>query len=157
MPLTWTSKNIFEQECIPVGCVPPPCCPYLPACTAPGGVYLVWVGVPGPGGTWSGVYMVPGGCTWSWGYLVRGAVPGPRGMYLVPSGVYLVPGGYLPRYSPPHEQNSWHTLLKILPCPKLRFAGGKDAQRIWKLFFFISETTYFIFFHWSVGPGRKGS
>ena len=26
------------QECIPVGCVPPTCCPYLPACTAPGGV-----------------------------------------------------------------------------------------------------------------------
>ena len=69
----------------------------------PGGVYLV------PGGcTWSGgVYLVqggctwsqggvpgPGGCTWSWGvYLVQG------GGYLVlggvpgPGGVYLVPGG----------------------------------------------------------------
>ena len=32
-----------EQDCIPVGCVPPACCPYLPACTAPGG------GVSAPG------------------------------------------------------------------------------------------------------------
>ena len=27
-----------KQVCIPVGCVPPTCCPYLPACTAQGGV-----------------------------------------------------------------------------------------------------------------------
>ena len=50
---------LLKQECIPVGCVPSACCPYLPACTAPGGV-------PGLGGTWSG--GVPGlgglaGCT----------------------------------------------------------------------------------------------
>ena len=32
----------FEQDCIPVGCVPPTCCSYLPECT--GG------GVLGPGG-----------------------------------------------------------------------------------------------------------
>ena len=84
-------KNNFQQECIPVGCVPPACCPYLPACTnLEEGMYLVrgctWFrgGVPGPGGcTWSrGMYLVPGPCTWSWG-------------------VYLVLGGYLPRYSPP--------------------------------------------------------
>ena len=25
-----------SQVCIPLGCVPPACCPYLPACTAPG-------------------------------------------------------------------------------------------------------------------------
>ena len=65
---TKTSHNItnyfVKQECIPVGCVPPAFCPYLPACTAPGGV----------------------------------------------------PAQVLP----PRGQNSWHTLLKILPCPKLR-------------------------------------
>ena len=44
-------KIIAKQECIPVGCVPPAFCPYLPACTAPG----------------VGVCMVPGGCTWSGG------------------------------------------------------------------------------------------
>ena len=88
-------KIFLQQECIPVGCVPPTCCPYLPACTAPGGMYLVW----GPGGTW--FRGVPGsrGCTWSLGgvpgpggvYLVQGSVPGPGG---VPGwGMYLVPGG----------------------------------------------------------------
>ena len=65
-------------------------------------------GVPGPGGTWSwgvvylvqGMYLVPGGCTWSgdgctwsggctWsqgGVPGLGGVPGPRGVYLVPGG-----------------------------------------------------------------------
>ena len=52
----------FKQECIPVGCVPPACCPYLPACTARRGVYLV-----------------PGGCTGSRG---DGCTLSRRGGYL---------------------------------------------------------------------------
>ena len=28
--------KLWKQGRIPVGCVPPACCPYLPACTAPG-------------------------------------------------------------------------------------------------------------------------
>ena len=119
-------NNIPEQKCIPVGCVLPACCPYVPSCTAPRGVYLVLGGepgprgVPGPGGctwslrsTWSqGMYLVPGGvpgseeCTWSQEvYLVPGGVPG-LGVYLV-WGVYLVLGGFLLRYSP-CEQNHRH-------------------------------------------------
>ena len=31
----------LQQVCIPVGCILPACCPYLPACTAPGGC-LLW-------------------------------------------------------------------------------------------------------------------
>ena len=61
------SAHMWKQECIPVGCLPPACCPYLPACTAPGEVYLVLGGVPGLG---RGVHMVPGAgcvCTWSGG------------------------------------------------------------------------------------------
>ena len=70
--VSWNKSE--KQECILVGCVPPACCPYLPACSARGGVYLVpGGGVPGPGG-W---------CTWS------------RGVYLVP-GVYLVRGEGIP-------------------------------------------------------------
>ena len=109
-------KPFLKQECIPVGCVPPERWPYLPACSATGGmcawsrgVYLVWGDVPGPGGrgvylvggvylvrgvylVW-GVYLVPGGCTWSWGVPgPQGGVPGPRG-YTWSQGVYLVPGG----------------------------------------------------------------
>ena len=45
------SSNLFnKQVCIPVGCVPPACCPYLPACTAYG------AGVCSPG------VSAPGGC-----------------------------------------------------------------------------------------------
>ena len=98
---------------------------------------------PGPGGTWSrGVYLVLG-CTWSWGvYLVLGVYLVSGRMYLVPGVctwscwlhlvwgylvpvVYLVLGGVPGPWgctcpsTPPCEQNSWHTLLKILPCPKL--------------------------------------
>ena len=78
--ITISNRNEKQEKCIPVGCVPPACCLYLPACIAPEGVYLVW------GGIWSrGV----GGSTWSGGvYLVPEGVPGPGG---VPGlGVYLV-------------------------------------------------------------------
>ena len=108
----WSSVRIFfkimtKQECIPVGCVPSTCCPYLPACTAPGGC-TCQRGVPA-----SRVYLlgVP-----AWGVCLPGGVPA-RGLYLprgVPArgctcqrgvpvwGLYL-PGGctclgvYLPR------------------------------------------------------------
>ena len=64
-----------------------------------GGVYL------GPGGcTWSGGGVPgPGGCTWSQG----GGVPGPRGgcTWSRGGGGVPGPGGYLVRYSPPCEQN----------------------------------------------------
>ena len=88
-------KNVpmNQQKCIPVGCVPPACCPYLPACTAhggcthPGGMYL------------PGVYL-PGGVP-AWGvYLPRGCVPA-RGGGVPAQGVYL-PGGTSPT---PCEQN----------------------------------------------------
>ena len=41
-PRTETSQILWlhhfnKQDCIPVGYVPPACCPYLPACTALGG------------------------------------------------------------------------------------------------------------------------
>ena len=50
--------------------------------------------------------------------LVLGVVPG-QGLYLVPGGVPGPRRGGTCPGTPP-EQNSWHTLLKILPCPKLR-------------------------------------
>ena len=70
--------------------------PYLAACTAPGGV-------PAQGGVPAGW-----GCTCQGGVPAQGGVPTQGG---VPAQGYL-PGGvpakgvYLPRYSPPHEQNS---------------------------------------------------
>ena len=72
------SEHLNQQECIPVGCVPPALCPYLPACTAP-------VGVSASGGSQHAMEQTP----------------------------------------PPRGQNSWHTLLKILPCPNF-VAGGNN-------------------------------
>ena len=64
-------QNHQRQECIPVGCVPPACCPYLPACTAPGErVYLPRGGVY----LFSGVYL-PRGCTCLGGVPVGGGGP----------------------------------------------------------------------------------
>ena len=62
-----------QQDCIPVWCVPPARWPYLPACSAPGGVPCPR-GVPGPGG-------VPGngGGAWSWGVCSRGCLLGGGG------------------------------------------------------------------------------
>ena len=105
----------FQQECIPVGCVPPACCLYLPACTAHGGgsvpaqgdvpaqeVYLL--GVPTPGGC-----TCPGGCN-------------------LPRGVYLPGGWYLPRYSPHCEQNDWTDRCKNITFRKLRLRAVKMAS-----------------------------
>ena len=38
---TINSNIIIKQDCIPVGCIPSACWPYLPACTAQGGVCLL--------------------------------------------------------------------------------------------------------------------
>ena len=120
------SKKIAKQECIPVGCVPPTCCPYLRARTARGwGVYLVL----GRVYLVAGVYLVPGGvpgpggCTWS-----QGGVPGQSG-YLV-LGVYLVLGGVPgPRGctcpgNPP--VNRMTDRCQNITLPQTSFAGGNN-------------------------------
>ena len=104
---------MLTQDCIPVGCVPPARWPYLggDTCLVPGGgTCLSRGGVP----AWSrGVYLPgPRGGVPAWSGGGGGYLPGPGGVYLV-------------RHSPPCGQNSWHTLLKILPCPQTSFAGGK--------------------------------
>ena len=85
---------IYKQEYIPVGCVPPACWLYFPACTAQG--------VSALGGVCSmdGCLLLGGVC--SGGCLLRGV------------------SQHALRQKPPCIQNSWHTVLKILPCPKLR-------------------------------------
>ena len=104
-----------KQECIPVGCVPPACCPYLPdlpACTALGGV-SAWGGVPARGvylpewGTCWGVYL-PRGCTCPGVYLPRG-----------------VPAWGVPAQVLSPLWTEWQTGAKILPGPKLRLRAVK--------------------------------
>ena len=117
------------QDCIPVGCIPHTRWPYLPACTAQGGT---WSGGTALGGAWSGGCLLRG--AWSGGVpCLSGGVPGPWGR-----GGCLVPGGCgiqaCTEADPPREWNSWHTLLKILPCPKLLLRAVKiNSQIIWPL------------------------
>ena len=117
---TGSAKYSIQQECIPVGCVPPARLPYAGVCFSGGGCTClvpggctcqVWGGgtclVPGgcvPGLVLGGVYLpgpggVPGpggGCT----CLVLGGVPAWSG------GVYLPgPGGVPGQVLPPHGQN----------------------------------------------------
>ena len=101
-PITWQDffqklhENKIKQDCIPVGCVLPACCPYLPALTAPGGR-----GVPvgGIGYLHGGMYLPRGDVPAQGRCTCPGVVsaPGPwRGTCLggVPA------GGDLARYSP---------------------------------------------------------
>ena len=82
-----------KQVYIPVGCVLPACCPYLPACTAQG-----QGGVSAPGGFCSGGYLLWGGCllldggVCSWGVCSWEVGSAPRGR-----GRGCLPGGCLPR------------------------------------------------------------
>ena len=55
--------DFCKQDCIRVGCVPPACCPYLPACIALGGCLV------------PGECLVPGGA-WSRGWVSGGSGPG---------------------------------------------------------------------------------
>ena len=140
-------ETIPEQECIPVGCVPPACWPYpsmhcrgvyLPrvvyvpwGCTCPGGLPAQGGGVPAQGGylprgggvpawgcTCQGVYLPRGWCTCLGGVSARGCTC--PGVYL-PGGGYL-PRGYLPRYSPPVDRMT--DRCKNITLPQTSFAGG---------------------------------
>ena len=109
---------LLQQECIPVGCVPPACCSYLPACTAsrwgvyppgtcPGGV-PAWGVVPAQGGVTAqgGGCTCPEGCTCPRGCTCPGGCTCPRrdvpawGVVPAQGGMYLPWGVYLPRGVP---------------------------------------------------------
>ena len=150
----WVPITTSKQDCIPVGCVPPACWPYLPeyrgGVPGPGGctwsrgvsalgVYLVlggWCLLPGVYLVW-GVYLVLGvylirGCTWS-----VGGVPVPGEWCTWSRGVYLVWGGLLQVQGvsgTPPLWTEWQTGAKILPCPKLRLRAVKIQRKIyhWK-------------------------
>ena len=109
------------------------------------GECLVWgVSAPGgclvQGGAWSGGCLVQGGA-WSGGCLVQG-VSAPGSAWWGDACSWGGGGGIPARNEadPPCEQNSCHTLLKILPCPELRLRavinglkGRKGFTRMTKL------------------------
>ena len=59
---------IQKQVCIPVRCIPPVCCLYLPACTVQGR------GLSALGGVCFGGCLLPGGVLSQWGCLLPGGV-----------------------------------------------------------------------------------
>ena len=114
LPSAYVLQIFFKQDCIPVGCVPQACCPYLPACTVLGGRLplvlggaCLWSwGVPA-----SGPVGVEGTCLWSQGGLPRGEPA--SGVGGVPASDPGVGGGdcgcvsqHAMRQTPPCEQNS---------------------------------------------------
>ena len=139
-------KGQIKQECIPVGCVPAAHRLYAGVCT-PGGVWsggevcsggrgVSAPGVSAPGGGVSaqgGVCCQGGRClvwgaggVWSGGCLLLGG--------LVQGGLPLGGGVYIPACTeadtlPPCGQNSWHTLVKILPWPNF-VAAGNNVENV---------------------------
>ena len=88
-----------KQVCIPVGCVPPACCPYLPACTVQGNVCF------------PGVSASQGECL-----LPKGGVCFPRGVS-APRG--CVSQHALGQTPPPHPWTEWLTDR----CKNITFAN----------------------------------
>ena len=135
-PLGQFSLKLLEQECIPEGSLPP----VAVAVCGGGGVCLsaCWDTPPGPLGTpqvwaWRSPRWGPGdppGQTpqpppwvWAWRPPIPGQTPQlPPGFrpgdptWPDPS---TFPLGVSLETPPPCEQNSCHTLLKILPCPNI--------------------------------------
>ena len=107
--LYWLCTELnYVQECIPVGCVPAARWPYAAVCF--------------PGGC-----LVRGGAAWSRGGICSGGsapggVPGPGG---IPACTEADTLPFLPR-----GQNSWHTLVKILPWPNFVAAAKNDRRNI---------------------------
>ena len=95
----------IKQDCITVGCLPPACCPYLPACTVLGGVC-----------SWRGCLpLVWGGC-----------------LPLVPGRCLpLVLGGCIPACNgaDPSPVNRMTDRCKNITLPQTSFAGGKNVNK----------------------------
>ena len=143
-----TDKLDTNKECILVGCVPAARRPYAWVCFLGGGL-------PGPGGV-GGAVSAPGGVSVSGGVclVLRGCLlPGEGGCLPALGGCLPGPGGCLPGLGgclpglggcvsqhalrqtpspPPCGQNSWHTLLKILPWPNFVAAGNKELSVVLK-------------------------
>ena len=95
-----------QQECIPVGCVPPAHWPYAtrmaPAMHAP--------------------HHACHPCHTHSSAMYSLCHAHPRAMHAPPA---TPPAMHAPYHAPPRGQNSWHTLLKILPCPD--FLAGSNG------------------------------
>ena len=103
------SQQISKQECIPVGCIPP-----AEVAVCLGGLRQCMLGYTPPG---LGLDTIPR----AWTPPRCGPADPP------PARLPQPPPGSGPRH-PPCGQNSWHTLLKILPCANFVAGGNKDFE-----------------------------
>ena len=115
-----TRMHSSEQECIPVGCIPPTavaiCCGV--SASVHGGIHTpLDLGLEIPLGVGLGTSQV-----WAWRLPLVWAWRPPLARPL------NFPLGCGPEDPPPCEQNSWHTLLKILPCPNFVAGGNKMSS-----------------------------
>ena len=106
---------ITSQDCIPVGCIPPACWPYLPACTAPGGCACSG-GVPAPG-------CVPAK---GWGCLVLGGVCS-QGVSATGGGCLLLEGVSAPGVVPCGLSCHAFDVTCMLPPHQLRHINSAPA------------------------------
>ena len=109
--------SFLLQVCIPVGCVPPACCPYLPAYTAHR------VSAPGGGGVcsrgWGCLLPGVGGvCSRGWGCLLPGSGVSAPGGCLFQRACLLL-GGSAPRGCLLLWGVSEHALRQAPPPPSL--------------------------------------
>ena len=121
---SWPNVQNYKriQECLPVGCVPSAAVAVCWGVSA-----SVLAGIPPPG-VGLETLLRPGcglgdphGCGPGDLQGMLGYHPPPRRPARhagIPPAMHA--GIPPPPHPPPCEQNSWHTLLKILPCPKLR-------------------------------------
>ena len=137
----------FQQECIPVGCVPPACARISQHALVPGGVYLPRGDIPAQGVFLARGVHLPGGCT-CLGVYLPGGVPVWGGVSAL--GVPAqgdVPawgctcqgstclGGICPGPPRPREQNDRQVQKYYLPQPL--FAGGTKSKQ-----YFITNTLH---------------
>ena len=121
----------LKQECIPVGCIPP-----AAVAISWGGSASVHAGIHQPPLPWVWAWRLPTGQTlqappwvWAWKPARHAGIPPWRSARH--AGI------------PPHPcvQNSWHTLLKILPCPKLRLRAVK-IFKIVVIYMYFNKAAY---------------
>ena len=123
------TETSCEQDCIPVGCVSLLVAHTSDHALLPEGGACLWSREGG---------LLQGACLWSWGVCSwEDACLWSRGGLLLRGSAFVrgVPASGQEVCIPacngadPPEENSWHTLLKILPCPNF-IVGGKNCGEL---------------------------
>ena len=123
-------KAIYmKRECIPVGCIPPAAVAARGSASVHTGIHIPLGCRPGDPCVWAWRPPRPEPSTsplgvgletpqvWAWKPARHAGIPPPKTCC---KACWNTTCNACWNTPPPHGQNSWHTLLKILSCPKLR-------------------------------------